>query len=199
MDRQEWLLSRHQGIGSSEAAALHGLSPYMKYEELYQEKCRATPTDNGSSFIQQRGQAMEPRLRAYFAMNYFVEKFIDDPFESANVVHHRYSYMRASLDGLSKDKTVFIECKLVGKKVYEAGIIPIAYFCQMQHQYACSNALEGYMVMGEGDRMKSFLVPRDESFIIIHKRRCKEFWKEVLAYREINKLHPIDEAKRLGL
>jgi len=55
------------------------------------------------------------------------------------------------------------------------------------------------MVMGEGDRMKSFLVPRDESFIIIHKRRCKEFWKEVLAYREINKLHPIDEAKRLGL
>lgn len=182
MDRLEWHRFRREGIGGSDAPVIHGLSKYRKYHELLAEKVSSEIKDSPANFIQQLGHDIEPKLRAFFSL----DRGGSDPFEPQLVIHPKKSYLRASLDGLSEDKKTFIECKLVGDKVLASGVVPVAYFCQVQHQYLCSGADEGFIVMCnmKGLGMRIIPVPRDESFIEIHKRRCKEFWDEVKRLRE---------------
>lgn len=185
MEKQLWLKWRHEGIGASDAASLHGLSKYKTYAKLLAEKSQLEPQSEETSYIQSRGNDLEPKLRAYFSMNYFTEHLIEDPFEAKLLEHPKKKYMKASLDGLSKCGKVFIECKLVGKRVFQAGLVPINYFIQVQHQYEVSGCEQGYIVMGDGVGMKTIPVPKDESFIEIHKRKCKEFWALVEANRKL--------------
>ena len=186
LDRLDWHRFRMEGIGGSDAPVIHGMSKYRKWHELLQEKANQIIKDEPSNFIQQLGHEIEPKLRATFSLDYFNNTGVSDPFEPQLVVHPKKSYLRASLDGLSVDKKTFIECKLVGDKVLMGGVVPIAYFIQMQHQYLCAGCEIGYMVMcnmkGQGTRI--IPVPKDDSFIEIHKRRCKEFWDEVKKLRE---------------
>lgn len=185
MERGAWLKWRHDGVGGSDAASIHNLSKYKTYQQLLAEKSQLEPVDTPSNFIQMKGNDLEPKLRAFFSMHYFGERGVEDPFNAELVEHPKKRHMRSSLDGLSVCRRVFIECKLVGKKVLALGAVPVGYFCQIQHNIYVSGCDEAYCVMGDGFNMKIIPVPRDDSFIEIHKRKCKEFWALVEANRKL--------------
>ena len=200
MDRLEWHRYRMAGIGSSDAPVLHGMSKYRKYHELMIEKVSQVIKDSPSNYIQALGNELEPKMRGFFSLDWMLNTGMSDPFEPKLLIHPKKDYLRASMDGLSQDGLTFIECKLVGAKILASGVVPIAYYMQMQHQYLVSNAESGYCVMCDmkGRGMRIIPVSRDDSFIDVHKRSCKDFWAGVLAGRS-ELLTPNQLANPIGL
>lgn len=181
MERQEWLAWRHSGIGSSDAASVHGKSPYKTKLQLFHEKKEFLAPDNKANFVQQKGIDLEPKLRGWFSSQYFLHQGVDDPFEPALIQMAEYPFMKASLDGITKCRKGFIECKYVGKKIFESGEIPEHYWIQMQHQYLVSNCDFAFMVMGtDANNMKFIPVNRDQAFIEKHLMECERFWQIVM-------------------
>ncbi len=61
MSREEWLAVRNQGIGSSDSAAVVGLSPYKSPLELWMEKTgRKAPDDLSDNEAVFWGSTLEP-------------------------------------------------------------------------------------------------------------------------------------------
>ncbi|MES2145765.1 MAG: YqaJ viral recombinase family protein, partial [Pseudomonadota bacterium] len=102
MDRQEWLKWRKGGIGSSDAPIIMGASPYKTRLQLYKEKISPEIKEE-TSFIQQMGNDIEPRLRSYMEFKH------DRTYAPKLVVMAEYPHLRASLDGCSEDGQAIIE------------------------------------------------------------------------------------------
>jgi len=188
VQRKDWLKWRLDRICASDVPILYGVSKYKKYHELLDEKVRQVVVDTPPNFVQQKGVELEVKLRAYFSLHCLTEMGIDDPFEAELVEHPKKKYMGASLDGFSKDKKIIMEAKYVGKKVLQAGVVPVAYLFQIYHQLYVSGAEQAYCVMGDGTNVKVIPVLPDDSFIDLHKRKCKEFWALVEANRKEREL-----------
>jgi putative phage-type endonuclease len=123
---EEWRL---EGLGSSDAAVVMGVSPWKTRYELWEEKTGAKKSEI-SNWAQQRGTQMEPEARA----NYELLNDMDLP---AHLVEHKvYPFMRASLDGYNAEKNFALEIKCPGKKDHEDalnGRVPEKYWPQVQH------------------------------------------------------------------
>lgn len=183
-ERKRWLGWRHEAITASDAACLYNANPYKKLEDLYAEKIQDKPIDSIPNIAMRRGVELEPKLRQKFIEQYpYMVPAINvgfDPFEAANCEHPKYSFIRASLDGLSKCKRVLVEIKYVGKKTFDTGVVPKHYWIQVQHQMLASGAERGYVCMGvDENTYKVIPVERDEAFINSHIILCEQFWMNV--------------------
>lgn len=135
--REEWLAWRHKGIGSSDAAAILGLSPWKTKLQLFNEKIQAEPEKERSSYITDKGNEFEPKVRSLY------ETLTGESFAPALCALETHPFMRASLDGRSVDKKLIIEIKLSGREDWEgakAGKVPEKYMPQIQHQLMVSGA-----------------------------------------------------------
>jgi len=179
MERADWLIWRHNSISASDAACLYGANPYKTIETLYAEKLLPEPIDRASSFVMQKGNDLEPILRQKFCAWWAFDNG-EDPFSPELCELEGHPYIRASLDGLSRNKKTLVEIKYVGKKVLEAGAVPKHYWIQVQHQMLCSGALNGFVIMGIDEaNFKIIPVERDNSFINAHIILCQQFWQNV--------------------
>ena len=69
--RADWLAERAKGIGSSDVAALLGLSPYKSNTELWEEKVGIRkPTDISEVEYVRNGTMSEDPLRRLFDVDY---------------------------------------------------------------------------------------------------------------------------------
>lgn len=137
MDRIEWLEWRKQGIGSSDVPAIMGVSPWKTKLQLWAEKTSTEPVVETSSYITDKGNRFEPKIRSLYEFQCGYE------FPVALVTMEKFPFMRASLDGRSTDRVINIEIKLVGKDDHElakAGKVPEKYIPQVQHQLLVSGA-----------------------------------------------------------
>lgn len=138
MDRAEWLRWRHQGIGSSDAPVIMGASPWKTPLQLYEEKILPDPIAEESSFIQQRGIDIEPKIRSVHEINMGMS------YAPRLVVMEGYPYIRASLDGATDDLSHICEIKLSGAEDWHASRaadkVPEKYVHQIQHQLMVSGA-----------------------------------------------------------
>lgn len=131
MERQEWLQWRKQGIGSSDAPVIMGVSPWKTALKLYEEKISDDAPEETSSYITDRGNDIEPRVRSLFEFK------MGETFDPALCVMDGFEYLRASLDGRSTDGRRGIEIKLSGREDWDnarKGIVPEKYIPQIQHQ-----------------------------------------------------------------
>ena len=138
LDRQAWLAIRQRGIGSSDAAAAVGLSPYKSPLTLWLEKTgRQLPEDVSGKEAVRWGTVLEPVLARVYAER------TGRRVRRVNAVlqHPGHAFMLANLDrevvGEAAGPGV-LEIKTAGwhsAPQWEDGI-PVACQCQVLHQLA---------------------------------------------------------------
>jgi len=197
--RQEWLLWRKAGVGASDSPSIMGASPYKNIEQLFAEKVATEVVEMPMNPAMRKGNELEPIARKHFAAWWNLEHGLFDAdaetFDAARVEHPDAPFMRASLDGASKDMKVIIEIKYQGQENHKQMVLTkdlrSDYWTQMQHQYICNPAAEeGYLVSitekGKKDSkdydVQWIPIPPDRAYHRIHFEKCFLFWESVLAY-----------------
>src|SRR5574343_1105455 len=190
MERSEWLKNRRAGIGSSDAAAVHGLSPYSTAYELWQEKTSTDITEEPSSFVMSKGNEFEPIARAKFAALHNIENFTEETFEPANLEMASLPFMKASLDGWSSDKRIVVEFKYQGvaehARTGDSTLtvkerVRLHYWIQVQHQLLVSGADFAWFVSYNGESLTMVKIEPDLEFMRLHLTKCETFWTLVEA------------------
>ncbi len=173
----KWLSWRLQGVGSSDAAALVGDSPWKTAKALWESKTgrRGEEPDNPAM---RRGRELEAIARAAY------EAQVGEQMEPHCVVHDRLDWMRASLDGLSFDGSLVLEvkCPLKARDHQMAleGKIPQHYYAQLQHQLEVSQAAEAHYWSFDGRQGALVRVRPDRDYIERLIKAEAEFWKRVI-------------------
>lgn len=168
-DWHEW---RKQGLGSSDAAVVMGVSPWRTPLQLWEEKTGKVAVDEKSNWAMQRGIDMEPKARAQYELHSDIE------MPPALVVNATFPFLRASLDGRNEKAKRILEIKCPGAEDHAkavAGEIPEKYKWQLVHQllvtgddgvdYFSFNGKEGVIVKFERDlRLEKSLFEEESKF-----------------------------------
>ncbi|NCC62253.1 MAG: hypothetical protein EOM12_15240 [Verrucomicrobiae bacterium] len=172
----EWLGWRHRGIGASDAPTVMGENPWKSSARLLQEK-RSRVRQTRPNAAMQRGTLLEPKARVAYEC------------ETGSHVHpvclqsSQYSWMRASLDGLSGDGKTIVEIKC-GKSAYKSadisGEVPSYYYGQLQHILAVTgNDWIDFWAWWPKCKPVLIPVPRDERYITKLIEAEQIFWEQV--------------------
>ena len=132
----EWRAWRHGGVGSSDAAAIVGLSRYGDARALWERK-RRPPERPADDLRLARGRALEPEARRAVAA------FLGVDLAPRCCQHERHPELRASLDGWSEalGLPVEIKCPSRGRHAEAlAGTIPRRFVPQCLHQLIVTGA-----------------------------------------------------------
>lgn len=147
MSYEEWLEFRADKIGSSDAPAVMGVSPYQTPVQLYyQKKGLVLPPDD--NIRMKFGRDIEPVIRKWF----YEETGIEIHEDKYIRVHKDYDFIIADLDGigLENDNEIIVELKTISGKLlsqYESTGIPDYYYIQLQHQLLVTDLPYGYIAM----------------------------------------------------
>jgi putative phage-type endonuclease len=204
MSRSDWLDWRRKGIGASDSPAIMGVSPYKTAIQIWEDKTSTEKPVEMSSRIMEKGNELEPIARKQFAAHYNLINDADETFEPMLAQLEELPFMKASLDGSSHNKKIIVEIKFQGKENHEKikaavngpnkyadgkDFIRIDYWTQMQHQFICSNADEGYLVsINEASTNKKLdvvwikIMP-DREYHKKHLAACITFWDCVVNKR----------------
>ena len=176
---EEWLKWRRQGIGSSDAAAVMGESPWLSRFELWRDKKGLRPPQ-GSNYITERGHRLEPIARSRF------ELLTGKAFPPVELVHPEYEYLRASLDGLCEvGQKAILEIKVPGKEVYQMakdGQVHPKYVWQLEHQLFVSGAEVAFFYVYYVNKREQFVGEATVEYESKPEKRekllkeLKEFW-----------------------
>lgn len=176
MTREDWLVWRKKGIGSSDAPAVLGVSPWMTPLGLWEVKTgrRQEPETN---WAMQRGVDLEPRARAHY------ELLCDIEMPAALYVHQDHAFLRASLDGFNPDARRVLEIKCPGKDDHAqalSGKVPEKYVPQLAHQLLVTGAEQVDYFSFDGE--KGVIVPfrAERSLLKTLFEKESEFWDYVL-------------------
>ena len=125
---QEWLEWRHSGIGASDASTVMGDNRFQSPSELLYEKKNKINTEPDEKM--KLGTALESDARDL----YIEEK--GHLVEPLCLQSKKYSWLIASLDGITNDFSHIVEIKC-GRSAYwqaEKSKVPSYYYGQLQHQ-----------------------------------------------------------------
>ncbi len=181
LGREEWLNIRALGIGSSDAAASVGLSPYKSQLSLWLEKTKrkaAVDLSDKESVIW--GTVLEPVLAKVYAAR------TGRRVRRVNAVlqHPDHPFMLANLDRevVGKADCGILEIKTAGyhsAPQWEEGV-PIAYQCQVLHQLAVTgHAWADVAVLIGGQDFRIYRIERDDNKIADLIARESKFWRRV--------------------
>jgi len=129
----EWLEFRRNKIGASDVPIICEKAPWSSPYELWQEKLGLK--ENVSNAAMRRGSENEEKARARYEEVFGVIMF------PKVVIHPKYTWLIATLDGLDLEGSRAVEIKS-GERSYALaaqGIIPEYYQLQLQFQMECAN------------------------------------------------------------
>ncbi len=169
LDRKQWLDVRKGGIGSSDAAAAVGLSPYKSQLELWMEKTgRASAHEavNSMDSPMYWGTLLEP----YVAVAYMQKT--DRKVRKVNAVlqHPTFPFMLANIDRevIGSPDVQILECKTAGEygsRLWKDGV-PEYVQLQVQHQLAVTGKQAADVaVLLCGQELEIHRIDRDEEVI----------------------------------
>ena len=188
MPREEWLAVRKRGIGSSDAAAAVGLSPYKSQLELWMEKIgrdaalpKADPHDEESPAYW--GNILEPIVAAHYT------KRSGNRVRRVNaVLKHpdpQFSWMLANIDRevIGAADVQILECKTAGingARLWKEGV-PEYVQLQVMHQLAVTGkqAADVAVLLG-GQHVEIHRIERDDLLIARLMRLEQQFWQYVI-------------------
>ena len=167
---REWLDWRHSGIGASDASTVMGDNRFQSPSELlYQKKNKINTEPNEKMRL---GTSLEPDAR---------DLYIEETgmlVEPQCLQSKEYSWMIASMDGITDDYAHIVEIKC-GKSAYwqaNKGNVPSYYYGQLQHQLMITGLdLVDYWCYWSGYEGILQTVTRDERYIGRLLRAEKEF------------------------
>ena len=143
-----WAAWRATRFGSSEAAAMLGLSPYSTRSELLRMKYTGLPREFGDWFqrnVLDKGHAVEAATRPV------IEAQIGDQLSA--VVCEGEGRLAASCDGLDFDGALAWECKQWNEALaaaVEAGAVPDTHMPQCQHILLVTGAQRLLFTVSDG-------------------------------------------------
>lgn len=188
LSRDEWLLMRKQGIGSSDAAAAVGLNPYQSPLELWMIKTgreenlpKIDPNDESSPMYW--GNILEPIVAAHYTKHsgFKVRRtnaILQHPDEDKGWMLANIDY---SIVG-SKDVQI-LECKTAGEfgsRLWRDGV-PEYVQCQVQHQLAVTGKTAADVcVLLCGQKIEVHRIERDEVLIARLIELERQFWEYVI-------------------
>jgi putative phage-type endonuclease len=197
----EWLAWRAVGLGSSDVAALLGVSPWKTRKALLAEKrqalldARTNPNalreeKVRSNWAMQRGAKLEPVVAMWHAAKYGTFA------EPVCAQHSEMAWLRASYDGYDPTFSggLILEIKVPSRADHLSaleGQIPEKYVPQMRHLFAVagSHATVSHYVSYNPDmeytkdRYAVVVTHRNQELDAIYEQinECRKFWQEVLA------------------
>lgn len=173
---KDWLAWRRQGIGSSDAPIIMGVSPWCDVLTLYKRKRGELP-EQESNWAMARGTRLEPKVREVLEKSLGV-------LEPATLTHNDIPWMRASVDGISLDGKVVVEIKCPGQAdhaIAQAGQVPPKYIPQVQHILAVSDCDTLIYASYNSGELLTVSVPRDEAYIALLIKAEQAFWDAIQA------------------
>lgn len=187
LGRNEWLQVRRTGIGSSDAAAAVGLSPYKSQLELWLEKTGrdaelAKPDPNDDSSPLYWGTLLEPIVAAHYT------KRTGNRVRRVNAVLQHpdadKTWMLANIDRevVGATDVQILECKTAGEfgaRLWKDGV-PEYVQCQVQHQLAVTGkAAADVCVLICGQEVRIHRIERDDALIARLVELERAFWHYV--------------------
>ena len=180
----EWDELRQTGIGSSDAAAIVGASKYRTPLALWKikvgEMSEGALNNPFTAYWRDRGHELEPLARE----KYKIEVGWDA--EPAMIVHDKYDWMRASLDGLGDvlPCVIPVEIKCPGKTKQEQVLkekIPSEWVPQLQHILMVTEQPWMHLWSFDGEAGKLLTVYADAEYQAKLFEREAWFWEMVQA------------------
>jgi len=180
LDREEWLKWRRRGIGSSDAAAVAGLSPWKSPMAVWLEKTSQVP-DEPETEAMYWGKRLEDLVAEEFTRR----TGLRTRRRKAILQHREHPFMIADLDRVVVGTGYPVECKTTSQYMqdaWEADKIPDHYMIQLQHQMAVVGAEKGFFAVLIGGReFRWFQIERDEELIGYLIEIERRFWELVEA------------------
>lgn len=173
----EWYEMRRNRIGASDAAPILCISPWKTPYQLFEEKLGLSETVNSPAM--KRGNELEPIARARF------EHAFGLSVQPRVLVHPQYTWMMASLDGLSANGDVAVEIKCPGKAAHQLAVdgkVPVHYMAQLQHQMAVAGIKSMFYYSFDGQDGIGIEVERDDSYITRMMEMEYDFWKRLQTF-----------------
>ena len=211
LTREEWLAARRQGLGSSDAPAILGWSPWASAWSVWLDKVEGLADDSETEAMF-FGTHLEPAIASAFAERTgwgLVDLKVTQR-------HPELDWMLASPDRLiapsSEPPTPKVGSGLLELKnvsaykadewtaaepdadgILRGGEAPAMYLAQVQHQHAVLGTTWGYLcaLLG-GNKLCIVEVPRDEEFVSMLVAAEEEFWT---SYVQTRTPPPIDGAE----
>jgi putative phage-type endonuclease len=133
----EWHRWRMHGIGASDAPVIMGETPFKTAKTLWALK-------TGRLQEAPAGPAARRGIELECVARWAYERQTGTQMEPLCLVHQKFEWMRASLDGLSFDGSTLLEIKCPfspwDRASAQQGRIPSQYYAQLQHQLEVSGA-----------------------------------------------------------
>jgi len=179
---RDWLAVRRTGIGSSDAAAAVGLSPYKSSLELWLEKTGRDqgleqPDPNDTTEPVYWGNLLEPSVAAAYTQQ------TGRKVRKVNAVlqHPQHTFMLANIDRevIGCDDVQILECKTAGEfgaRLWKDGV-PEYVQLQVQHQLAVTgHKAADVAVLLCGQKLEVHRITRDEELIERLIELEAQFW-----------------------
>ena len=187
MSREEWLESRRNGIGGSDASAILGVNPYSSPLKVYLDKTGKGVEEEENEAMRQ-GTDLEPYVADRF-VEFMAAQGTPTKVRKCNRIlrHPDYPWMLANIDREVLKENAGLECKTTSpysKFKYEEGEINPHYYWQCVHYMAVTGAERWYVsivVLGKGHHV--FCIERDEDAIAQLIDAEREFWEEHVAVK----------------
>lgn len=165
MDRTQWLLTRRQGIGGSDAGIIMGLNKYKTAFELWLDKTGQVLPDESAGEAAYWGNQMEEVVAKEF------EKRTGKKVRRSNMMyqHPEHDFMLANVDRFIVGEDALLECKTASAylaKEWESDEVPATYLVQIQHYLAVTGKSKAYVaVLIGGNKFIWKEIERDEELI----------------------------------
>lgn len=193
---------RSRFFGSSDIAALLGISPYRNAVDLFLDKIDPRPDDGRNAKAKARGTRLEPYLRDMIADEFGV-KIVR---HSTRYVDPGVPFFAAEVDAETEDENIELKTaspfmqKQWGDE--ETDQVPIAYAAQVQWALGITDKPRCRVYALIGDDLRQYVVERDDETINAMRQKAAAFWRDnVLAGKvpdiDVEHERAIDTLKRL--
>lgn len=188
-----WLTLRRSGLGSSDAAAVLGWSPWTSPWQLWALKSGRIEEKDQTEQMSW-GQRLEAVVAEAFADRY---PYFDLTDPQTTYRHPVHEWMLASPDRIATHPALtgpgVIEIKTVNEYasdewasgelgedgIVRGGVAPTHYLAQVQHQHEVLGTTWGYLVaLLGGNRLCVVEVPRDDEFAGLLLAAEEGFWRD---------------------
>lgn len=176
----EWHEWRSNGIGASDAPAIMAENPWKSAQLLMSEKLGIAKKFAGNAATA-RGTALEPEARKRYEI---ISKVRVEP---ACLQSARYTWQRASVDGLALNGSAVVEIKC-GESVYRKTAatrqVPIYYAGQLQHILAVTglSCIDFFCYLPLHPEVH-LLIKRDDAYIARLISAEELFWQRLIKQR----------------
>lgn len=183
-DRQQWLEERRKGIGSSDIAALFGVSPYASPLSVYASKLGFDmgPQDEASEIRMRVGRELEGMVCELAAAEFKEEAKVRRNFDSFEMPGH--CHIRSTPDGTIwsyREEPGVLEAKVVGEhapSTWHHGVVPQDHELQVRHQMLVTGRTHGViaaLLLGPS-KLLVREIEWDQKVADAIKAKCDDFW-----------------------